>query len=288
MMLGQVFSWVWRQGPRQHVSLVEIRSGGQAHDFIDEVIGGSGQIVQRPRAHGQEILQDSVYSSKETGYVRGNRLSRVRCRSRGVVMGFEQKLQQHLDIVPGREQNAAIARHQVIRWKINWPTNPLTVDLLHEGNEALLLESLLPRCHRLVRWPAQFFVALADCTKCVLVEPKPDVQPVLQNSLPVVQVATAGAFTTQTPAHLVHGDLILLLPAGFLGQAKGSSDTTDASAQDRNLLPGTHRDCPRMNREGNFCFLGTFSRCERAELLIIATSSATRISQEILPGAGEA
>ncbi len=85
---------------------------------------------------------------------------------------------------------------------------PLPVrTLIGHADVRLRLERVPPmRDRRLLGIPIQLFVALAQEPKSVLVEPHPNVQPMLFDA--TRRTTARGAFPSEPPAELIHGDVV--------------------------------------------------------------------------------
>src|SRR6516225_6118295 len=85
-------------------------------------------------------------------------------------------------------------------------------DALSEHDEILRLEGLFPGCERRGGGSVEGIVGFLHQGKAVVIKPEPHVQAVLFDALTQFGVAPARAFPTQTPPHLVNGDVVAILP----------------------------------------------------------------------------
>ena len=119
------------------------------------------------------------------------------------------------------------------------------VDTLQELHAVSRRERLLDGGDRLARRAVQLGVRGTQGREGVLVPAEPHVQPVLEDA-PVRPLPSGRALAAEPPAHLVDGDVVLVLPAGPGREVVRRRERAHASAQDRDLAtdPVTHRRPP--------------------------------------------
>ncbi len=83
--------------------------------------------------------------------------------------------------------------------------------------------------------PVQFLVALPQAVEGIVVEAEPDMDAMFLDALVVGRLASAGPLAAETPALLVQGDLVTVLPVGLTSKTKGGGDGGHAAAQDGDL-----------------------------------------------------
>jgi hypothetical protein len=106
------------------------------------------------------------------------------------------------------------------------------------------LESVSP----LLEWrsrqqtePRALGVCVPDEAESIVVESEPEVETVFLDLLGWIRVPSACAFTPQTPADLVDGNVVLLAPIWVVRELESRGYRADSTAQDRNFSLGGFR-----------------------------------------------
>jgi hypothetical protein len=124
-----------------------------------------------------------------------------------------------------------VSRLEVVRGEAAEPVAPLGPGAILEADVGRRLDGVAPgqdRCARVGAGPVQLGVALAQEPEGVLVEPEPDVQPVLLD--PAVATAAAGTLAPEPPSSLVDDDAVEApAPAGLTEPPRGGEPAHPAT-----------------------------------------------------------
>src|SRR5262249_939493 len=120
--------------------------------------------------------------------------------------------------------------------------NPPTLILLIYYEGGAWLESFVERGQGISRCSTKLLVAFAHYFERVVVETKPNVQPMFFDSLLALGVAAACALSAKTPALLIDRDLVPAAPLGFARQhvCRGNGRHPAAENRDLDFLAGRH------------------------------------------------
>jgi glycopeptide antibiotics resistance protein len=79
-------------------------------------------------------------------------------------------------------------------------------------NEVMWSKCLIPCIERRIGGSVHFVITQFHGSKGIFIKTEPNMQSMFFNALPHRSIAPARAFASQTPSHLIHGNIVFFLP----------------------------------------------------------------------------
>ena len=152
-----------------------------------------------------------------------------------------------------------ITRQTARMRQITLPEHPVAIGVIAQTGVMMWAEGREGTRQRIDRRTLEGVINLAHDPERVLVKTAPDVQPVLLDAVPGGRITPRRTLATQPPAGLIDGDVVLILPAGAIGDTEHRGHCRAATAEHHQFFFG-HRK--------------TLKRYERINARYCATSSA--------------